>query len=66
MVSCISANAPSSCVPGSTIQVKIVDRAATAVSKASSRGAALVLSTTAFDQLVRPPSTTSINIMFQQ
>ncbi|KAK9682607.1 hypothetical protein RND81_10G085200 [Saponaria officinalis] len=66
LVSCINAPPPSSCIPGSTILVKVVDRAATAKSPASSDGAALVLSSNAFSQLVDPPTTEFINVSYRQ
>merc|ERR1712137_347320 len=47
LVRCISAAAQGTCIPGQTIQIKIVDRAQTSVSRPSRGGPTLVLSTTA-------------------
>ncbi|KAJ8431800.1 hypothetical protein Cgig2_027545 [Carnegiea gigantea] len=66
LVRCISAPPPNSCISGSTIQVKIVDRAATAISHPSAPRATLSLSSAAYSQLVNPPSAGFINIEYQQ
>ncbi|KAL9233898.1 hypothetical protein vseg_008833 [Gypsophila vaccaria] len=66
LVTCLSAPAPTACVPGSIILVKVVDRAATARSSASTDGAALVLSVDAFSRLVDPPTADFINISYRQ
>ncbi|EOY31422.1 hypothetical protein QUC31_019788 [Theobroma cacao] len=65
LVRCISAATPRTCKPGQTIQVRIVDRAETSVSRPSSNGATIVLSTTAFGAIANP-SAASVNIEFQQ
>ncbi|KAI4316289.1 hypothetical protein L6164_024283 [Bauhinia variegata] len=64
-VRCISAAAPKTCIPGQTIQIKIVDRAETSVSRPSARAASMVLSTTAF-RAIANASASLINIEFQQ
>ncbi|KAL6208167.1 hypothetical protein ACLB2K_019118 [Fragaria x ananassa] len=48
LVRCISAAVPKTCIPGKTIQIKIVDRALSSVSRPSRNDATMVLSTTAF------------------
>ncbi|OMO53326.1 Barwin-related endoglucanase [Corchorus capsularis] len=65
LVRCISAARPGTCNPGETIQIRIVDRAETSVSRPSSNGATIVLSTTAFGAIANP-SAASVNIEFQQ
>ncbi|KAF3976537.1 hypothetical protein ACB098_01G113900 [Castanea mollissima] len=65
LVRCISAAQPRTCKPGQTIQIKIVDRALTSVSRPSRNGATMVLSTTAFGMIANP-SASFINIEFQQ
>ncbi|XP_022729836.1 EG45-like domain containing protein [Durio zibethinus] len=65
LVRCISAANPRTCNPSQTIQVKIVDRADTSVSRPSSNGATMVLSTTAFGAIANP-SAASVNIEYQQ
>uniref|UniRef100_A0A7N2QYQ4 Expansin-like EG45 domain-containing protein n=2 Tax=Quercus lobata TaxID=97700 RepID=A0A7N2QYQ4_QUELO len=65
LVRCISAAHPRTCKPGQTIQIKIVDRALTSVSRPSRNGATMVLSTTAFGMIANP-SASFINIEFQQ
>ena len=62
---CISAVVPMTCRAGQTIQIKIVDRAVSSVSRPSRDGATMVLSTTAFGAVANP-SASSINIEFQQ
>lgn len=64
-VRCISAAAPRTCVPGQTIQIKIVDRAQSSVSRPSLGGTSMVLSVTAF-QAIANVSASFINIEFQQ
>ncbi|KAJ1410987.1 RlpA-like protein, double-psi beta-barrel domain [Sesbania bispinosa] len=64
-VRCISAAAPRTCIPGQTIQIKIVDRAQSSVSRPSARDTSMVLSTTAF-QAIANSSASLINIEFQQ
>ncbi|XP_041028211.1 EG45-like domain containing protein [Juglans microcarpa x Juglans regia] len=66
LVRCISAAVQRTCVPGETIQIRIVDRALTSVSRPISKDAAtIVLSTTAFGTIANL-SATFINIEFQQ
>ncbi|KAK6912643.1 RlpA-like protein, double-psi beta-barrel domain, partial [Dillenia turbinata] len=64
-VRCISAAEPKICVPGQTIQVKIVDSALSSSSRPSANGATIVLSTTAF-QAIAKSSASSVNVEFQQ
>ncbi|XP_027356655.1 putative EG45-like domain containing protein 1 [Abrus precatorius] len=64
-VRCISAAAPGTCIPGQTIQIKIVDRAQSSVSRPSVTGTSMVLSTTAF-QAIASSSSSFLNIEFQQ
>nr|POE81906.1 eg45-like domain containing protein [Quercus suber] len=65
LVRCISAAHPRTCIPGQTIQIKIVDRALSSVSRPSRHGATIVLSKTAFGMIAKP-SATGINIEFTQ
>ncbi|KAK6119484.1 hypothetical protein DH2020_002075 [Rehmannia glutinosa] len=65
LVQCISAAVPQTCVPGQTIQVKIVDRAQSSVSRPAREGASLVLSNTAF-RAIANPAVPFLNIQFQQ
>ncbi|KAF8393271.1 hypothetical protein HHK36_021512 [Tetracentron sinense] len=65
LVRCLSAVAPRTCIPGRTIQVMIVDRTLTLVSRPSKDLTTLVLSTTAFAKIANP-SAGSINIEFTQ
>ncbi|KAI3442125.1 uncharacterized protein J3R85_001438 [Psidium guajava] len=51
--------------PGRLIQVRIVDRALSAVSRSSSSHATLVLSKTAFEAIANP-SASSVNVEFVQ
>ncbi|XP_051137502.1 EG45-like domain containing protein isoform X2 [Andrographis paniculata] len=63
---CISGGAPTACVAGElTVEVKIVDRAATSVSQPSRPGSSLVLSNTAF-QKIADPAVPYLNIEFEQ
>ncbi|XP_062165188.1 EG45-like domain containing protein [Alnus glutinosa] len=64
LVRCISAAVPRTCIPGQTIQIRIVDRAFNSVSRPSRDGTSMVLSTTAFGTIAKS-SATSINIEFQ-
>lgn len=64
-VRCISAAAPRTCIPGQNIQIKIVDRAQSSVSRPSREGTSMVLSTTAF-QAIANGSASLIYIEFQQ
>ncbi|PON90746.1 Expansin [Trema orientale] len=65
LVRCISAAVPRTCIPDKTIQIRILDRALTAVSRPSIPGTTIVLSTTAFAAIANA-SASSINIEFQQ
>ncbi|CAK9154331.1 unnamed protein product [Ilex paraguariensis] len=65
LVRCISAVVPGTCVPGQTIQVRIVDHALTSGSRPFRVGTTMVLSTTAFGTIAKP-SASSVNIEFQQ
>ncbi|KAI7747816.1 hypothetical protein M8C21_016319 [Ambrosia artemisiifolia] len=64
LVKCISAAIPRTCIPGQTIEVRIVDRAQTSVSRPTRAGTTMVLSDTAFRTIANPIS--SINIEFQK
>ncbi|KAA8521490.1 hypothetical protein F0562_012163 [Nyssa sinensis] len=65
LVRCISAAVPGTCKPDQTIQIRIVDRAQTSVSRPSRDGTTMVLSTTSFGTIANG-SASSINIEFQQ
>ncbi|XP_030955920.1 putative EG45-like domain containing protein 1 [Quercus lobata] len=65
LVRCISAAQPRTCIPGETIQIKIVDRALSSVSRPSQPGATMVLSKTAFGMIAKPTAP-AINIEFTQ
>ncbi|XP_058074587.1 EG45-like domain containing protein [Magnolia sinica] len=66
LVRCLSAATPrNACVVGQTIQVRIVDRAATSGSRPSVSGTTMVLSVNAFGMIANG-SPTEINIEFQQ
>ncbi|KAH6760677.1 hypothetical protein C2S52_008668 [Perilla frutescens var. hirtella] len=65
LVRCISAPVPRSCVPGQTIQIKIVDRALTSASRPSRDGSSIVLSATAF-QTIADPAVDYLNIEYKQ
>ncbi|KAL4650985.1 hypothetical protein ACB092_01G126400 [Castanea dentata] len=65
LVRCISAAQPGTCKAGQTVQVKIVDRALSSVSRPSQNDATLVLSETAFGMIANS-SASFINIEFQQ
>ncbi|KAH1244826.1 EG45-like domain containing protein 2 [Glycine soja] len=62
-VRCISAAAPRTCVPGQTIQIKIVDRAQSSVSRPSLGGTSMVLSVTAFQAIANGLKTGSSSWM---
>ncbi|XP_058785796.1 EG45-like domain containing protein 2 [Vicia villosa] len=64
-VRCISAAVPRTCIPGQTVQIKIVDRAQSSVSRPSTDHTSMVLSTAAF-QVIANVSSSLINIEFQQ
>ncbi|WCJ30219.1 hypothetical protein M5689_011792 [Euphorbia peplus] len=65
LVRCISASSTTICDPSKIIQVKIVDRAQTAVSKPSANGAIIVLSDTAFSRFTNSPAPI-VNVEFRQ
>ncbi|XP_059658088.1 EG45-like domain containing protein [Cornus florida] len=65
LVRCISAANPRSCKPNQTIQVKIVDRAQTSVSRPFRAATTMVLSSTAY-AAISDGSSPSVNIEFQQ
>ncbi|KAB1204557.1 EG45-like domain containing protein [Morella rubra] len=65
LVRCISATVARACIQGATIQIKIVDRALTSVSKPSRSDTTMVLSSTAFEKIANP-SATYINVEYQQ
>ncbi|KAI3442126.1 uncharacterized protein J3R85_001439 [Psidium guajava] len=60
-VCCISADRPKTCNPARLIQVRIVDRALSSVSRSSSNHATLVLSKIGFGAIANP-SASSINV----
>ncbi|KAJ0029930.1 hypothetical protein Pint_13076 [Pistacia integerrima] len=67
LVRCISATEPNTCLPGLTIQIKIVEYALQSASTPSSSGTTILLSQTAFAAITNSSSTAnSINIEFQQ
>ncbi|KAE9601844.1 hypothetical protein Lal_00040784 [Lupinus albus] len=65
IVRCISAEEPRTCIPDQSIQIKIVDYVASAVSLPSINGTTMVLSDMAFGTIANA-SATFINIEFQQ
>ncbi|KAK0572270.1 hypothetical protein LWI29_028923 [Acer saccharum] len=65
LVRCISAAVPNTCIPAEIIQIRIVDRAETSLSRPSRNGATIVLSTTAFSTIANA-SANSINIEYSQ
>nr|GLL46776.1 EG45-like domain containing protein [Ipomoea trifida] len=65
LVSCISSVLPKACKKDQTIQIRIVDRAQTSVSRPTKPGTTMVLSNAAF-AAIADPSATSLNIEFQQ
>ncbi|KAF6143152.1 hypothetical protein GIB67_043141 [Kingdonia uniflora] len=64
LVRCLSAITPGTCT-GRTIQLKIVDRSSTSVSRPSYEGTTMALSESAFAAIANI-SATEINIEFQQ
>ncbi|XP_071696220.1 EG45-like domain containing protein [Rutidosis leptorrhynchoides] len=64
LVRCISAATPQTCISGQTVQVRIIDRAQSSVSRPTRPGTTMVLSDTAFGTIANQIS--SINIDFQQ
>jgi hypothetical protein len=65
LVRCISARVPRTCIPDQTIQIRIVDRALTSVSRPSTDDTTMVLSTTAFETIAHA-SAAFINVEFLQ
>ncbi|XP_019175681.1 PREDICTED: EG45-like domain containing protein [Ipomoea nil] len=65
LVSCISSVLPKACKAGQTIQIRIVDRAQSSVSKSTRPETTMVLSDAAF-AAIADPSAPSLNIEFQQ
>ncbi|KAK7264986.1 hypothetical protein RJT34_32601 [Clitoria ternatea] len=65
LVRCISAEQPRICIPDQSIQIKIVDYAASAVSPSSAAGTTMVLSDKAFGTIANT-SAPFVNIEFQQ
>ncbi|KAL6221201.1 hypothetical protein ACLB2K_008953 [Fragaria x ananassa] len=65
LVRCISAAQTGTCVPDKTIQIRIVEYAASVASQPSAAGTTMVLSQTAF-AAIADSSATSVNIEFQQ
>ncbi|KAE9587267.1 hypothetical protein Lal_00005024 [Lupinus albus] len=64
-VRCLSAVVPKACISGQDIQITIVDRAQSSISKPSSDRATMVLSTTTF-QAIANASLSFINIEYQE
>ncbi|KAL8256266.1 hypothetical protein R6Q59_031333 [Mikania micrantha] len=64
LVKCISADVPQICIPGQTIEIRIIDRAQTSVSRPTRAGTTMVLSETAFGTIANQIA--SINIEFQK
>lgn len=62
---CISSSVRGACRPDQTIRIKIVDRAASSVTRPSSAGATIVLSDTAFSRIAQT-LVASVNIEYQQ
>ncbi|KAI3844841.1 hypothetical protein MKX03_004562 [Papaver bracteatum] len=65
LVRCISSSKQQACISGVTIQIKIVDRENTSVSRPSSLGTTIVLSEPAFSMIADASASTDINIDFQ-
>ncbi|XP_030467308.1 EG45-like domain containing protein isoform X3 [Syzygium oleosum] len=64
-VRCVSADRPKTCNPAQLVQVRIVDRALSTVSRSSLDHATIVLSKTAFEAIANP-SASSVNVEFVQ
>ncbi|XP_023546766.1 EG45-like domain containing protein [Cucurbita pepo subsp. pepo] len=64
-VRCFSADVPKSCVPDQIIQVTIVDRAISTVTKPARGDTTMVLSTTAYKSIVQG-SVSLVNIEFRE
>ncbi|KAI6681470.1 hypothetical protein NL676_035351 [Syzygium grande] len=64
-VRCISADWPKTCNPAQLVQVRIVDRALSAVPRSSSDRCTIVLSMTAFEAIANL-SASSVNVEFAQ
>ncbi|MCD7467694.1 hypothetical protein HAX54_005259 [Datura stramonium] len=65
LVSCINSVLPRACKQGETIQIKIVDRAKTSVSRPTRQGTTMVLSNAALAAIALP-NAPSLNIDFRQ
>ncbi|XP_023538325.1 EG45-like domain containing protein [Cucurbita pepo subsp. pepo] len=65
LVRCFSAAVPMSCVPDQTIQVTIVDRAISTVSKPAKAATTMVLSTTAYKSIVQR-NVAFVNVEFRE
>ncbi|XP_075101126.1 putative EG45-like domain containing protein 1 isoform X2 [Nicotiana tabacum] len=65
LISCINSVLPRACKHGETIQIKIVDRAQTALSKPTKEGTTMVLSNAAL-AAIADPNAPSLNIDFRQ
>ncbi|XP_038886390.1 EG45-like domain containing protein [Benincasa hispida] len=65
LVRCLSSAVPKACVPDQTIQVTIVDRAISTVSKAVVPDTTMTLSTTAYKSIVKG-ATSLVKIEFTQ
>ncbi|KAK9274168.1 hypothetical protein L1049_018982 [Liquidambar formosana] len=65
LVQCISASVPRTCIPGQTIQIRIIDRAVSSASRPTTEGVTMVLSNTAFAAIANG-SRASINVEYQQ
>ncbi|KAK9947628.1 hypothetical protein M0R45_003243 [Rubus argutus] len=65
LVRCISAAITGTCIPDTTIQIRIVNYAASVASQPSAGGTTMVLSQTAFAAIANSTAS-SINIEFQQ
>ncbi|KAJ0090148.1 hypothetical protein Patl1_12785 [Pistacia atlantica] len=64
LVRCLSGSTPKPCIPGKTIEVKVVDRAQTSVSRPTAP-ATFVLSNEAFAAIANP-SAKSLNIEYSR
>ncbi|RWR97974.1 EG45-like domain-containing protein [Cinnamomum micranthum f. kanehirae] len=64
-VRCLSAATPNTCIAGKTVQVEIVDRAASSVSRPVKPGTVMVLNVNAY-AMIANPSVSEINIEYIQ
>lgn len=64
LVRCISARVPRTCIPGQIIQVRIVDRTLTSVSRPSRADTSITLSTTAYGMIADRSKANFINVEF--